>query len=104
MEEVSKRLNDTLGNFGINGKSSEEIKARSVKTVQKIIDLVISDFSITAEAMSYKIGVTSRSIEKYVKILREQGILVHEGATKASKIPFLSSFSANSMDSLNECR
>ena len=66
--------------FGVKG---EEASKRVSRTGQKIIDLVISDPSITAEAMSVKIGVSKRAVEKNIKELRERGILVHEGSDKA---------------------
>ena len=77
--------------FGVNEKSSEkrfgvkgeDASKRVGRTGQKIIDLVISDPSITAEAMSVKIGVSKRAVEKNIKELRERGILVHEGSDKA---------------------
>ena len=58
--------------FGVNadkfGDTSETQKKVS-KTAQKIIDLVISDPSITADNMANKIGVTKRAIEKNIKSL-----------------------------------
>ena len=109
VEEVANRVNSTLKKypvneerseekFGVNEKSSErkfgeneksserkfgEItkNKRSVgKTAQKIIDLVISDPSISAEAMAYRIGVSSRAVEKQIAKLRSMGILTREGA------------------------
>ena len=72
--------------FGVNadkfGNTSETPKKVS-KTAQKIIDLVISDPSITADNMANKVGVTKRAIEKNIKNLRGMGILVHEGSDKA---------------------
>lgn len=39
-------------------------KSKSIgKTAQKIIDFVISDPSMSAEAMAYKIGISSRAVE-----------------------------------------
>lgn len=71
--------------FGVNadkfGDTSETQKTVS-KTAQKIIDLVISDPSITADNMANKIGVTKRAIEKNIKNLRTMGILIHEGSDK----------------------
>ena len=71
--------------FGVNadkfGVASETQKTVS-KTSQKIIDLVISDPSITADNMASKIGVTKRAIEKNIKNLRTMGILTHEGSDK----------------------
>ena len=74
--------------FGNNSESSETRfgkvanENKSVgKTAQKIIDLVISDPSISAEAMAYRIGVSSRAVEKQIAKLRSMGILTREGAT-----------------------
>ena len=74
--------------FGDSSKSSETRSGkvanenRSVgKTAQKIIDLVISDPSISAEAMAYRIGVSSRAVEKQIAKLRSMGILTREGAS-----------------------
>lgn len=109
VEDVADRVNSTLKKypvnegaserkFGVNEKSSEkrfgvnaerfgvkgeDASKRVSRTGQKIIDLVISDPSITAEAMSVKIGVSKRAVEKNIKELRERGILVHEGSDKA---------------------
>lgn len=73
--------------FGDNEKSSEKkfgeivTKQKGVgKTAQKIIDLVISDPSISAEAMAYNIGISSRAVEKQIAKLRTMGILSREGA------------------------
>lgn len=61
------------------GKSMEE--SRNIgKTAQKIIDLVISDPSLSAETMAYKIGISSRAVEKQIAKLRSMGILSREGA------------------------
>ena len=73
--------------FGRNNESSEEtIEPSSSKfgrTVQLILDMIASNPSVTAESMSKIIGVSSRAIEKHLKRLREDGILVHEGSTKS---------------------
>lgn len=50
------------------------------KTAQKIIDLVISDPSLSAETMAYKIGISSHAVEKQIAKLRSMGILSREGA------------------------
>lgn len=101
-EGSEKKFGINAEKFGVNEKSSEErfgvinnasvtkfgvkveeASKRVSRTGQKIIDLVISDPSITAEAMSAKIGVSKRAVEKNIKELRERGILVHEGSDKA---------------------
>lgn len=73
--------------FGEPSKSSERRfrkameESRNIgKTAQKIIDLVISDPSLSAETMAYKIGINSRAVEKQIAKLRSIGILSREGA------------------------
>ena len=97
VEEVANRVNSTLEKYPVNKESSvekfgvnadkfgdtSETQKKVSKTAQKIIDLVISDPSITADNMANKIGVTKRAIEKNIKSLRGMGILVHEGSDKA---------------------
>ena len=39
------------------------------------------DPSISAEAMAYRIGVSSRAVEKQIAKLRTMGILTREGTT-----------------------
>ena len=72
--------------FGESHKSSESEfgdtadKPKNIgKTAQKIIDFVISDPSITAETMAYKIGISSRAVEKQIAKLRSMDILSREG-------------------------
>ena len=107
--EVANRVNSTLEKypvneessekkfgvntewFGVNEESSEkkfgvnsnEQPKKVSRTAQKIIDLIISDSSITAENMANKIGVSKRAIEKSIKSLRDMGIIIHEGSDKA---------------------
>ena len=109
VEEVANRVNSTLEKypvneessekkfgvntewFGVNEESSEkkfgvnsnEQPKKVSRTAQKIIDLIISDSSITAENMANKIGVSKRAIEKSIKSLRDMGIIIHEGSDKA---------------------
>lgn len=109
MEEVANRVNRNLTErteipesseekFGVNDESSEgrfgEVSKSSERrfgeaadkpknigrTAQKIIDLVISGPSMSAEAMAYKIGISSRAVEKQIAKLRSMGILSREGA------------------------
>ena len=75
-----KRFGVNTEKFGVN--TNEQPKKVS-KTAQKIIDLIISDSSITAENMANRIGVSKRAIEKNIKNLRDIGILKHEGSDKA---------------------
>lgn len=73
--------------FGVNavmfGVNTNEQPKKVSRTAQKIIDLIISDSSITADNMANRIGVSKRAIEKNIKTLRDIGILTHEGSDKA---------------------
>ena len=91
VEEVAERVNSPLKKypaneessvekfgvnakmFGVNDKSSEtrfgegtDAPKNTGKTAQKIIDFVISDSSMSAETMAYKIGISSRAVEKQI--------------------------------------
>ena len=74
-----KKFGVNTNRFGDTSKTPKKVS----KTAQKIIDLVISDPSITADNMANKIGVTKRAIEKNIKSLRDMEILAHEGSDKA---------------------
>lgn len=65
-EKFGENLRRKYGKVGVNNELSKNVS----RTGQKIIDLVISDPSLTAEAMSIKIGVSKRAVEKNIKILR----------------------------------
>lgn len=94
VKEVANRVNNTIEKYTINKEkfrenteSSEKMfgeaanKPKNIgKTVQKIIDLVISDPSMSAEIMAYKIGIRSHAVEKQIAKLRSMGILSREGA------------------------
>lgn len=94
VEEVTNRVNSALGKhpvdeekFGEKVESSEsgfgEIadKPKNIgRTAQRIIDFVISDPSMSAEAMAYKIDISSRAVEKQIAKLRSMGILSRKGA------------------------
>lgn len=96
IEEVASRVNSLVEKYPVNGRNSVEKFGVNVdqsgdtletlkkvsKTAQKIIDLVISDPSITADNMANKIRVTKRAIEKNIKTLRDMEILFHEGSDK----------------------
>ena len=98
VEEVAERVNGAGEKFGeeVQGsetkfgdtpKSSESgfgegaDKPKNIgKTAQKIIDFVISDPSISADAMAKRIGISSRAVEKQIAKLRAMGIMAREGA------------------------
>jgi ATP-dependent DNA helicase RecG len=52
------------------------------KSSQKILVLIESNPIISAKEMAEKFGITSRSIEKHIKNLRDKGILRRVGPDK----------------------
>ena len=101
VEDVAQRINQNAEKFGVSaekfgvsaekfgvsaekfGVSAEKHYGKISRTGQRIIDIVISDPSVTAESMSDKIGISKRAIEKNIKVLRDRGILIHEGSDKS---------------------
>ena len=86
---TGKAFGNFLENYKYEGNVSKDPNDYSLNympmeyfmiTKQKIIDFVISDPSISAEAMAYKIGISSRAVEKQIAKLRSMGILSREGA------------------------
>lgn len=51
-------------------------------TQNEILMLIKEDSTNSALSMASKLNITSRAVEKNIKILREQGILVRHGATR----------------------
>lgn len=90
VEEVANRVNSTLKNCSLDEESSVktfgDLQNSSVKqkrlgrTAQSILDLVISDGSISQDKMAEKIGVSKRAIEMQIANLKAKGLLVREGA------------------------
>ena len=108
VEEVANSVNSTLEKYPVNGESSVkkfgvnakrfgeneessvktfgDLQKSSVKqkrlgrTAQSILDLVISDGSISQDKMAEKIGVSKRAIEMQIANLKAKGLLVREGA------------------------
>ena len=85
-ENVGVNVGVNTENVGVNAETSVEnvgVNNKPVgRTAQKIIDLVISDPSITQDRIAEKLSITKRSVERQVKNLRERGILIHEGSDK----------------------
>ena len=90
IEEVANRVNSSLEKYSIDEESSMktfgDLQNSSVKqkrlgrTAQSILDLVISDGSISQDKMAGKIGVSKRAIEMQIANLKAKGLLVREGA------------------------
>ena len=100
IEEVANRVNSNLEKYSIDEESSVktfgDLQKSSVKTfgdlqnssvkqkrlgrtAQSILDLVISDGSISQDKMAEKIGVSKRAIEMQIANLKAKGLLVREG-------------------------
>ena len=101
VEEVANRVNNSLKNCSLDEESSVktfgDLQKSSVKTfgdlqnssvkqkrlgrtAQSILDLVVSDGSISQDKMAEKIGVSKRAIEMQIANLKAKGLLVREGA------------------------
>lgn len=90
IEEVANRVNSSLEKYSIDEESSVktfgDLQNSSVKqkrlgrTAESILDLVISDGSISQDKMAEKIGVSKRAIEMQIANLKAKGLLVREGA------------------------
>ncbi|HIT90761.1 MAG TPA: HTH domain-containing protein, partial [Candidatus Merdenecus merdavium] len=79
VEIVTERVNGSVKTFGDSQKSSVKPK-RLGRRAQSILDLIISDGSISQDKMAEKIGVSKRAIEMQVANLKVKGLLVREGA------------------------
>ena len=89
VEEVADRVNSTLKKYPVSEESSErnfgDLQKSSVKqkrldrTAQSILDLIISDGSISQDKMAERTGVSKRAIEMQIANLKAKGLLVREG-------------------------
>ena len=67
--------------FGDTQKSSVKQKKLG-RTAQSILDLVISDGSISQDKMAEEIGVSKRAIEMQIVNLKAKGLLIREGSDR----------------------
>ena len=66
---------------GINSEIPKNKSNHWVKPHKYIIVILpFPDPSMSAEAMAYKIGISSRAVEKHISKFRSMGILSREGA------------------------
>ena len=69
------------------GRSSEEVRDNHISeasnTQKMILDYLASNPSMTAADLSLKTGLSSRAIEKNIKKLKDCGLLICHGSTKA---------------------
>ena len=83
VEEVADRVNSTLKKYPVSEESSErnfgDLQKSSVKqkrldrTAQSILDLIISDGSISQDKMAERTGVSKRAIEMQIANLKAKG-------------------------------
>jgi len=67
----------TDANVGIN------VGINEVQT--KIITVIRENPSVTIPELAKKVGIANRNVEKNLKFLKENGIIVREGAKKKGK-------------------
>ena len=95
VEEVANRVNSTLEQCLIDKERFGETadKPKNIgRIAQKMIGLVISDPSISAETMTYKIGISSRAVEKQIAKLSSIDLLSREDADFGSHCGILATF------------
>ena len=65
------------------GESSEKFGEKSLNETHKaILSLIKEDNSVSASTMAERLKITQRAVEKSIRSLREQGILVRCGAAR----------------------
>ena len=85
---AGKQVDQGMGkNRKKGGKCSEKIRKRFGKellndTQRSIIELIADDSKSTAEEMAKKLSVSSRTVEKHIKVLKDLQILERVGGRK----------------------
>ena len=78
--EHSKDVKKVRRKFG----ESSEIKALELSETQReILELIRKNNRISASAMAKVLSVSSRMIEKNIRVLKNHGILIRHGAPKS---------------------
>ncbi len=91
IEEVANRVNSSLEKYSMDEKSSVKQK-RLGRTAQSILDLVISDGSISQDKMAEKIGVSKRAIEMQIANLKGQRIACQRGSRSRWLLAYCNSY------------
>lgn len=91
IEEVGNRVNSSLEKYSMDEKSSVKQK-RLGRTAQSILDLVISDGSISQDKMAEKIGVSKRAIEMQIANLKGQRIACQRGSRSRWLLAYCNSY------------
>lgn len=81
MKTFGDSQKSSVKTFGDSQSSSVRPK-RLGRTAQNILDLIISDGSISQDKMAERIGVSKRAIEMQIANLKANGLLVREGADR----------------------
>ena len=102
IEEVANRVNSSLEKYSIDEESSVKIfgdlhnssvkQKRLGRTAQSILDLVISDGSISQDKMAEKIGVSKRAIEMQIANLKGQRIACQRGSRSRWLLAYCNSY------------
>lgn len=64
------------------GTSSEENDDSRNNTQQKILEFIRNEPTVTAAKMASALSISSRAVEKQIKALRENGVIIRRGANK----------------------
>lgn len=64
------------------GESSEKNDLKRSMMQKNILDLIRKNNRISAKVMAEALSVSSRTVEKNIKILREQGVLIRHGSAR----------------------
>jgi ATP-dependent DNA helicase RecG len=64
------------------GRNSEEIRKKFGLTALEILKVIMEQPDSTAQIMAKRIKVSSRTIEKNMAKLKEEGIIIRTGSTK----------------------
>ena len=91
--DTAKESNSSTEAFSIdNGTSTEDgsvgenvgEKHKNVgeKIREEILSAIKADSKISAVTLAKKTNVTSRTVERYLQVLREEGIIIRHGAAR----------------------
>jgi predicted HTH transcriptional regulator len=73
---VSENVGEMSENIGENDGGVGELKERIMKEM-------LEDKRISASLLAKKLSVTQRTVERYIKELREDGVLIRHGAARS---------------------
>lgn len=65
------------------GESSEKVAAGQNETQRKLLELIKQNNRMSAKEMAEILSISSRSVEKNIKKLKDQGLLIRHGSPKS---------------------